>query len=330
MKTRTLGKNLIVSEIGLGCMTIGKDYSDESKREAIRIIRRAYEMGVTMFDTAELYAEGRNEALVGEALKPVRDKVKIATKCGVTFEAGHVSGNASGKMIMDSRPETIRSSLEGSLRRLQTDYVDLYYIHRVDPKVPIEIAAQTMEQLHKEGKILNWGISEPNMETLRKAHAVFPVAAIESEYNMMWREPETEILPALEELGIGLVPYRPLARGFLTGASDGMYLNDAKNTRFDEKNLAANMALKDFIQELAEKKNISAAQFSLAWLLSQKPFIVPIPGTSKLERMEENINAVNVNFTDEELKNIRELLEQIPIYGERYDPESDNGKSVRR
>ena len=330
VKTRKLGRNLTVSEIGLGCMTIGKDYSENSKREAIKIIRRAYELGVTMFDTAELYAEGKNESLVGEALHPFRDKIIIATKCGVMFESGHISGNVSGKMIMDSRPETIRKSLEGSLKRLQTDYIDLYYIHRVDPKVQIEIVAQTMADLHKEGKILNWGISEPGMMTLRKAHAVFPVAAIESEYNMMWREPEQEILPALEELGIGLVPYRPLARGFLTGASDGMYLNDAKNTRFDEKNLAANMALKTFVQDLAEKKNVSAAQISLAWLLAQKNFIVPIPGTSKLERMEENINATNIIFTDKELINIRELLEQIPIYGERYDPESDNGKSVRR
>ena len=330
MKTRKLGRKLTVSEIGLGCMTIGRDYSDSSQREAINIIRRAYELGVTMFDTAELYSDGKNESLVGEALKPFRDKVVIATKCGVMFEPGHVSGNASGKMIMDSRPETIRKSLEGSLKRLQTDYIDLYYVHRVDPEVPIELVAQTMEDLHKAGKILNWGISEPSMTTLRKAHAVFPVAAIESEYNMMWREPEQEILPTLEELEIGLVPYRPLARGFLTGASDGMYLKDAKNTRFDEKNLAANMALKNFVQDLAEKKNVSAAQISLSWLLAQKDFIVPIPGTSKLERMEENINAASIIFTDEELRNIRELLEQIPIYGERYDPESDNGKSVRR
>ncbi|MBR1657398.1 MAG: aldo/keto reductase [Synergistaceae bacterium] len=330
MKKRKLGKNLTVSEIGLGCMTIGRDYSSEAKQEAVRIIRRAYDLGVTMFDTAELYAEGRNETLAGEALKPFRDKVVIATKCGVMFEAGHVSGNASGKMIMDSRPEKIRSSIEGSLKRLQTDYIDLYYIHRVDPKVPIETVAQTMAELHREGKILNWGISEPSMETLRKAHEVFPVSAVESEYNMMWREPEQEILPTLEELGVGLVPYRPLARGFLTGASDGMYLHDAKNTRFDWKNLAANMALKNFVQDLAAEKNVSAAQISLAWLLAQKDFIVPIPGTSKMERMEENVNAANVSFTDEELKNIRELLEQIPIYGERYDPESDNGKSVRR
>ena len=207
-------------------MTIAKDYSENSKTEAIKIIRRSYELGVTMFDTAEPYAEGKNESLAGEALKPFRDKVAIATKCGVIFEAGHVSGNASEKMIMDSRPETIRKSLEGSLKRLKTDYIDLYYIHRVDPKIPIETVAQTMAELYKEGKILNWGISEPSMKTLRKAHEIFPVAAIESEYNMMWREPE--------------------------------------NTRFDEKNLTANMALKNFVQDLAAKKNVSAAQLSLA------------------------------------------------------------------
>ena len=329
MNKRTLGKNLTVSEIGLGCMTIGRDYSEDAKREAINIIHRAFELGVTMFDTAELYADGKNESLVGEALKPFRDKAVIATKCGVKFEGGHVSGNVSGKMTMDSRPETIRKSLEGSLKRLKTDYIDLYYIHRVDAKVPIEVTAQTMAELKQEGKILNWGISEPSMTTLKKAHEVFPVAAIESEYNMMWREPEQEILPTLEALNIGLVPYRPLARGFLTGASDGMYLNDAQNTRFDAKNLAANMALKDFVQDLAAQKHVSAAQISLAWLLAQKKFIVPIPGTSKLARMEENINAANITFTADELQNIRELLEQIPIYGERYDPESDNGKSVR-
>ena len=331
MKTRTLGKNgLKVSEIGLGCMTIGKDYSDENKQQAIKIIREAYELGVTMFDTAELYADTKNENLVGEALEPIRDKVVIATKCGVQFEPGHISGHASGRMIIDSRPEVIRKSLEGSLKRLRTDYIDLYYVHRVDPNVPIETVAETMKELHVQGKILNWGISEPSMETLKKANSVFPVVAIESEYNMMWREPEQEILPTLEELGTGLVPYRPLARGFLTGASEGMYLHDAKNTRFDEKNLAANMALKNCLNDLAAEKSVTGAQLALAWLLAQKDFIVPIPGTSSMERMRENVKAAEISFTANELKNIRELLEQIPIYGERYDPESDNGQSVRK
>ncbi|MDE7170918.1 MAG: aldo/keto reductase [Oscillospiraceae bacterium] len=216
MDKRILGKSkLEVSAIGLGCMTIGRDYSTDSKAQAIKIIRKAYEQGITMFDTAELYGGGgRNESLVGEALKPIRDDVVIATKCGVKFQFGH--------MLIDSSPKKIRRAVEGSLKRLQTDRIDLYYTHRVDPKVPIETVAETMAQLHTEGKILNWGISEPSMETLRKANAVFPVTAIESEYNMMWREPEEEILPMLEEMGIGLVPYRPLARGFLTDAAEGI------------------------------------------------------------------------------------------------------------
>lgn len=324
MEKRILGKNrLKVSAIGLGCMTIGRDYNEDSKKEAMGIIRRACDLGITMFDTAELYGGGgRNESLVGEALKPVRDKVVIATKCGVRFIDGH--------MVMNSTPEVIRESVEGSLKRLQTDHIDLYYTHRVDPNVPIETVAETMAALHKEGKILHWGISEPNMDTLRRADAVFPVTAIESEYNMMWREPEQEILPTLEELGIGLVPYRPLARGFLTEAMEGMFLEGAKNTRFDEKNLPANMELKNCLKNLAEKKRVSAAQLALGWLLAQKPFIVPIPGTAKMERMEENIKAAEITFTDAELKNIRSLLENITIVGERYDPDSENGKSVRR
>lgn len=323
MKKRVLGKNLEVSAVGLGCMTIGKDYSDESRRQAIEIIRRACELSITMFDTAELYGGGgRNESLVGEALKPVRDKVVIATKCGVKFEGGH--------MIINSAPEEIRKAVEGSLKRLQTDYIDLYYTHRVDPKVPIETVAETMAELHEEGKILNWGISEPNMETLRRADSVFPVAAIESEYNMMWREPEEEILPTLSKMNIGLVPYRPLARGFLTDAAEGMFLEGAKNTRFDEKNLPANMVLKNKLMEIAAEKNITAAQFALAWLLAQKPFIVPIPGTSKMKSVEENVRAAEVAFTEEEMEMINETLGQIRIVGERYDPNSENGQSVRK
>ena len=324
MKQRVLGKNgLVVSAIGLGCMTIGKDYSNESRAEAIRIIRTAYDNGITLFDTAELYGGGgRNESLVGEALKPIRDKVVIATKHGVAFMDGH--------MIMDSRPDKIREAVESSLRRLQTDYIDLYYTHRVDPKVSIEDVAQTMAALYKEGKILNWGISEPSMETLRRANAVFPVAAIESEYNMMWREPENEILPTLEELGVGLVPYRPLARGFLSNAETGMFLDDAKNTRFDEKNLPSNMKLKALVQKLAAEKNISAAQFALGWLLAQKPFIVPIPGVSRMERMLENVKASEITFTEGELDMVHAFLDEIEIVGERYDPQSENGQSVRK
>ena len=323
MNKRTLGKNgLEVSAIGLGCMTVGKDYSEESKSQAIKIIRRAYELGVTMFDTAELYGGGRNESLVGEALKPIRDKVVIATKCGVKFIDGH--------MMINSAPEVIRESVEGSLKRLQTDHIDLYYTHRVDPKIPIETVADTMAQLHKEGKILNWGISEPNMGTLRRANAVFPVAAIESEYSMMWREPEQALFPTLEELGIGLVPYRPLARGFLTSAAEGMFLEGAENTRFDEKHLPANMALKELLQDMATEKNVTPAQLALAWILAQKPFIVPIPGTSRMESMEENVKAAKITFTAEELDKIDGLLGKITIIGERYDPDSENGQSVRK
>ena len=324
MKQRTLGKNgLVVSTIGLGCMTIGKDYSAESKLEAIHIIRTAYENGITMFDTAELYGGGgRNESLVGEALKPIRDKVVIATKHGVSFTNGH--------MVMDSSPKAIRKAVEGSLVRLQTDRIDLYYTHRVDPKVPIEDVAETMAQLHQEGKILNWGISEPNMKTLRKANAVFPVTAIESEYNMMWREPEQEILPTLEGLGIGLVPYRPLARGFLSNSDTGMFLEGAENTRFDKKNLPANRKLKELVQNLAAEKQVSAAQFALSWLLAQKPFIVPIPGVSKMERMLENIRVPEISFTEQEIVMVNGLLDEIEIAGERYDPQSENGQSVRK
>lgn len=324
MEKRRLGKGgLEVSAIGLGCMTIGKDYSAESQKQAINIIRRAYDMGVTMFDTAELYGGGgRNESLVGEAIKPFRQNIVLATKYGVRSIDGH--------MVMNSSPEVIRESVEGSLKRLQTDYIDLYYTHRVDPQTPIETVAETMAQLHKEGKILHWGISEPSMETLRRANAVFPVAAIESEYSMMWREPEEALFPTLEELGVGLVPYRPLARGFLTGASEGMFLQGAENTRFDEKHLPANMVLKELLQKIAAEKQVSAAQLALAWILAQKPFIVPIPGTSRMESMEENVRAAEITFTEDELNKINELLGEITVVGERYDPASENGQSVRK
>lgn len=325
MKQRKLGnQGLTVSAVGLGCMTIGKDYSAESRKNAVEMIAEAVDLGVTMFDTAEVYGGelGRNELLVGEALKPYRDKVAIATKSGVRFENGH--------MVMNSTPERIRESIEASLTRLQTDHIDLYYTHRVDPSIAIEEVADTMKSLHEEGKLLYWGISEPSMDTLQRANAVFPVSAIESEYNMMWREPETEIFPVLEELGIGLVPYRPLARGFLSDAGSGMFLEGAKNTRFDGENLKANMKLKTFVQEIAAEKHITAAQLALAWLLAQREFIVPIPGTSNIGRMKENIAAADVELTKEEVKTINALLDKIEIVGDRYDPDSENAKSVRR
>lgn len=325
MKTRTLGNNgLEVSEIGLGTMTVGKTYSIEDRKNAIDLIRKAKDYGVTFFDTAECYgpSTGLNEELVGEAIEPFRNEIKLATKTGVRFIDGH--------MEIDSSPRRIREAIEGSLKRLRSDHIDLYYTHRVDPKIPIEEVAGVMSDLYEEGKILNWGISEPSMETLRRAHAVFPVSAIESEYSMMWREPEESLFPTLEELGIGLVPYRPLARGFLTDVDEGMFLQDAKNTRFDEKYLKANMALKDLLRKLAQEKQMTPSQLALSWILHQRPYIVPIPGTSKIENLENNIGASEVELTADEINQINELLNEIEIQGERYDPQSENGQSVRK
>lgn len=326
MKTRILGKNgLEVSAIGLGCMTLGKDYSPDSVKYGINMIRRAYDLGVTMFDTAVVYQNGKNESLVGEALHPIRDKVAIATKCGIRFE--------NGEMLKDGSAKAIRQSLEDSLRRLNSDYVDLLYVHRVDPDTPIEVTAEAMKQLYKEGKLLNWGISEPSMETLRRANDVFPVAAIESEYSMMWRYPEAEILPTLEELSIGLVPYRPLAEGFLTNGINGMFSKAAKGdraTRFSSESIKINIQLRECLHDLAAQKGVTAAQLALAWLLAQKPFIVPIPGTSNLERLEENIGAARVAFSDEELLMIRGLLNKIKIIGTRYTPNTPSARSVQK
>ena len=322
MQKRMLGKNLEVSAIGLGCMTLGKDYSPESRKNGIAMIQRAYDMGVTMFDTAEVYANGKNEELVGEALHSVRDKVVIATKCGIRFE--------DGEMIKDASEKNIRASLEAALKRLNTDYVDLLYIHRIDPNADVEETAEAMKKLNKEGKLLNWGISEPGMEMLRKAHAIFPVAAIENEYSMMWRYPEEEVLPTLEELSIGLVPYRPLAEGFLTNGNDGMYSGGlgVKDTRFSEEHMKNNIKLRECLHDLAASKGATAAQVALSWILHQKPFIVPIPGTSKITRMEENIGAANITFTADELSTIRELLNKIEITGARYKPGTASARSV--
>mgnify|MGYP004667122571 CR=1 FL=1 len=323
MKKRKLGiHGLEVSEIGLGCMTLGKDYSSESKKYGIEMMRRAYDLGVTMFDTAVVYGNGSNEILVGEALHDIRDKVCIATKCGICFK--------NGEMIKDGSEKAIRESLEASLKRLNTDYVDLLYMHRVGTTTPIEETAEAMAKLYKEGKILSWGISEPTMELLRRAHEVFPLAAIENEYSMMWRYPEEEVLPILEELSIGLVPYRPLAEGFLTNGTDGMYAGGAgvKGTRFSEESIKTNMALRECLHDLASQKGATAAQVALAWLLHQKPFIVPIPGTSKMTRMEENIGAANITFTSDELSTIRGLLDKIKIVGARYKPGTASANSV--
>lgn len=322
MKKRMLGKSdLEVSAIGLGCMGMSHGYGVPSdKLEMISLLHSAVEKGVTFFDTAEVYVRGSdsNEELVGEGLKPYRDEIVLATKCGIKM--------VDGKQVVDGRPEVIRTSIEGSLKRLQTDYVDLYYLHRVDPAVPIEDIAETMKDLMKQGKIRHWGLSEAGIQTIRRAHAVCPLAAVESEYSMWWRQPEEELLPVLEELGIGFVPFSPLGKGFLTGRFD-------KDTTFGEGDLRpiyprfsaeameANQLLVDFVKGLAEEKDATPAQIALAWILAQKPWIVPIPGTRKLERLEENLGGADIELTLGDITRISEALEKIPVVGNRYPEE---------
>lgn len=321
MKKRLLGNRLEVSELGLGCMGMSSGYgSPISEEEAIKIIREAYNMGVTFFDTAEVYGSymGENEEVVGKALKDVRDKVVIATKCGIQ--------KVDGKQVLNAKPEVIRKSVEESLKRLQTEYIDLYYLHRVDPNVPIETVAQVMKELIAEGKIKCWGLSEAGVETVKRAHAVCPVTAVQSEYSMMWREPEKELFPLLEKLGIGFVPFSPLGKGFLTGTikSDAVFeKNDFRSIvpRFTPENISANQVLVDLISEMAEKKGITKAQVALAWVLAQKPWIVPIPGTRKMERMKENMEAASVELTKEELSLLNDALSKITVSGERYPAE---------
>lgn len=322
MKKRILGKSgLEVSAIGLGCMGMSHGYGVPSdKKEMISLLRSAAEKGVTFFDTAEVYVYGpdSNEELVGEALKPYRDRIVLATKCGIKM--------ADGRQVVDGRPEVIRKSIEGSLKRLQTDSVDLYYLHRVDPHVPIEEVAETMKDLMKQGKIRHWGLSEAGVQTIRRAHAVCPVAAVESEYSMWWREPEKELLPTLEELGIGFVPFSPLGKGFLTGRFDkNTKLGEGdlrpKYPRFSAEAMEANQVVVDFVKDLAGEKNATPAQIALAWILAQKPWIVPIPGTRKPERLEENLGGADVELTPGDLVRINETLGKIPITGERYPAE---------
>ncbi len=319
MKKRILGKSgLEVSAIGLGCMGLSYGYGPATEKEAaIRLIRTAFERGVTFFDTAEAYGPYKNEELLGEALAPMRDEVVIATKFGFTFDA---SGGQSG---MNSKPEHIREVAEASLKRLRRDRIDLFYQHRVDPDVPIEDVATTVKQLIEEGKVNHFGLSEAGVKTIRRAHAVQPVTALQSEYSLWWREPENEVLPALEELGIGFVPFSPLGRGFLTGAIN-------EKTKFDEKDFRnivprftpearkANQTLVDLLGQIAARKEATAAQIALAWLLAQKPWIVPIPGTTKLHRLEENLNAANVELTTEDLREIDRALSAITVEGDRY------------
>jgi len=330
MEKRILGKDLEVSAMGLGCMGMTHGFGDVSDEdEMIEVIRGAVKAGITMFDTAECYQNDDgtiyNETLVGKALKPYRDKVVIATKCGIKV--------INGTQVLDARPETIRDSLEGSLKRLQTDYVDLYYLHRVDPNTPIEVVAQTMKELMEEGKIKHWGLSEAGIETIKKAHAVCPLTVVESEYSMLWREPEKELLPLLEELEIGFVPFAPLGKGFLTATIDmnqTFAKNDtrSKQPRFRKENMEANQVLVDLVKKIAVEKDDTPAQVALAWVMAQKPFIVPIPGSRKLSRIEENIKASNIELTTEELTKIREVLDNLELKADRWDPNSANAKRV--
>lgn len=320
MKKRTLGKSgLEVSAIGFGCMGLNFAYSQTlEKKDAIALLRAAVERGVTFFDTAELYGPYTNEELVGEALKPYRDRVVIATKYGIKLQ--------DGKQVQDSSPARIRQSVEGSLKRLSTDVIDLYYQHRVDASTPIEDVAGAMKDLIREGKIKHWGLSEPAVQTVRRAHAIQPVTAVENEYSMWWRRPEEEMLPVLEELGIGLVPYSPLGKGFLTGSigKDAKFAeNDFRSIvpRFAPDALAANEALLDLLRDVAAQKKTTPAQIALAWLLAQKPWIVPIPGTTKLSRLEENIGAADLKLTPDDLKRIADALNRITITGGRYPEE---------
>ncbi len=323
MKKRKLGKSgLEVSAIGLGCMGMSHGYGPASdKKEMISLIHAAIDRGVTFFDTAEVYGPYVNEELVGEALKPFKGKVAIATKFGIQME--------NGKQVLNSNPKTIRQSVEGSLNRLKVDSIDLYYQHRVDPNVPIEEVAGVVQDLIKEGKVKHWGLSEAGVQTIRRAHAVQPVTAIQSEYSMMWRTPEEELLPTLEELGIGFVPFSPLGKGFLTGKIDKNASFDNSDfrsivPRFKPENIEANQVLVNLIEKIAVGKDAKPAQIALAWVLAQKPWIVPIPGTRKLKRLEENLGAAEVELTPEELDDLNDALSKIEISGERYPAEYAN------
>jgi aryl-alcohol dehydrogenase-like predicted oxidoreductase len=319
MQKRKLGNsNLEVSALGLGCMGLSFGFGPATdKQEAIALIRAAVERGVTFFDTAQVYGPFLNEEVVGEALQPFREQVVIATKFGFEFDA-------DGKQIgLSSRPEFIKEMTEGSLKRLRVEAIDLYYQHRVDPNVPIEDVAGAVKELIAEGKVKHFGLSEAGVRTIRRAHAVQPVTALQSEYSLFWREPEEEILPTLEELGIGFVPFSPLGKGFLTGKIDETTTfdkTDFRNTvpRFNPENRKANQALVDLLGTIAAKKKVTPAQIALAWLLAQKPWIVPIPGTTKLHRLEENLGGATVELTPDDLREIENAAAQITVQGARY------------
>ena len=318
MQKRKLG-NMEVSVLGLGCMGLSAGYGPATdKQTAIALIRGAVERGVTFFDTAEVYGPFVNEELVGEALAPLRDRVVIATKFG--FGIGPEIKERGG---LDSRPEHIKAVADASLKRLKTDAIDLFYQHRVDPNVPIEDVAGAVKDLIRDGKVKHFGLSEAGVQTIRRAHKVQPVTALQSEYSLWWREPEQEVIPALEELGIGFVPFSPLGRGFLTGAID-------ENTKFDDKDFRngiprftpearkANQAVVELLGRIAAEKKATQAQIALAWLLAQKPWIVPIPGTTKMHRLEENIGAANLALTADDIRNIDRAVSEIPVQGARY------------
>ena len=325
MKTIVLGKAspLAVSAVGLGCMGMVSAYPPiPEKKDMVRFVREAFEKGETFFDTAEAYGPYTSEEILGEALQDVRDQVQIATKFGFDIQNGVSVG-------LDSRPETIRKAVEGSLRRLKTDHIDLLYQHRADPKVPADAVAEAVSHLMEEGKVLHWGMSEVSIRTIRKAHALLPLTAIQNEYSMWYREAETELLPVLEELGIGLVCFCPLGRGYLTGqlSHAGFSAQDVRSgmPRFSSREaLHANQELLDLLQSQAAEKGCTMAQLALAWLLAQRPWIVPIPGTTKLKRLEENIGAANVHFTVDELKDLNKKLEQIQIHGARYNAQQES------
>ncbi|TPK64350.1 aldo/keto reductase [Mesorhizobium sp. B2-4-15] len=322
MQKRILGTGgLEVSAIGLGCMGMSQSYGQPMETpDAVRLIRSAFERGITFFDTAEVYGPFKNEEVVGEALQPIRDQVVIATKFGIDI------AGTTGHEGMDSRPQHICDVVEASLKRLRTDRIDLLYQHRVDPVVPIEEVAGTVKDLISQGKVKHFGLSEAGVRTIRRAHEVQPVAALQSEYSLWWREPEEAILPVLEELGIGFVPFSPLGKGFLTGAIDAntrFDSSDFRNTvpRFAEEARKANQALVDAIAAIAAEKKVTPAQVALAWLLARKPWIVPIPGTTKLSRLEENIGSSAVALTAGDLANIESAVSAIAVQGERYSPQ---------
>ncbi|EAD3142355.1 aldo/keto reductase [Listeria monocytogenes] len=317
MDKRQLGKTgLVTSELGFGCMGLNYHRGPAKNRnEMIEVVRAAMDSGITMFDTAEVYGPYTNEELVGEALSGKRNHVQIATKGG--FKIDGLNNE------VDSRPESLKAAVEGSLKRLKTDYIDLYYIHRIDPSIPIEEVAGTIKQLKQEGKILHWGLSEASAKTIRRAHKIEPLATVESEYSIWWREAEQEIFPVLEELGIGLVAYSPLGRGYLSGKLDintNFTENDNRGglPRFQKEAMKANQVLLDFMKEIAYEQNVTTAQLAIAWILDQKPWIVPIPGTTRQSRIKENIASTKIHFDDAARQKIATALSQIEIVGDRY------------